>query len=330
MRNCLSNNFIDDLNHNFNPQTIISKYGTHVYKNIKVGGKIVVLYRANLSSTSSATEKKNTVTAGLSGSIGKIFGGSIETSISKEEIEKVSKRISYAQFVINAIGGNSSIPMMGVTINAQNNDYSINIQEWERSVTDGATTLIDFNPGTLIPIWEFVSDTNKRNSLQTAIEKYIINKALTDKVMMYEYVCSNGNFFCTISVEELESYGYSRVGSYGYVYPYQYSGTVALHVYKSLYNNDHTYTYQRNDSHYENHGYRYFHVECYVPSPNLNTTSEIMPVYFYSRIIDGHLNHYYSINKMSHYQGAPYGGIAFYVYKYNKYNRFQISYKNSF
>lgn len=70
LRECLSSNFIYDMNSNFDPQTIISKYGTHVYTNVKVGGKITVLYRANVVSTSSEIEKKNVITAGLSGSVG--------------------------------------------------------------------------------------------------------------------------------------------------------------------------------------------------------------------------------------------------------------------
>lgn len=319
LRECLSDNFTYDLNNNFNPQTIISKYGTHVYTNIKVGGKITVLYKASIISTTSETEKKNIVSAGLSGSIGKIFGGSIETSFSKEEIQKAATKTTFAQFVINAQGGNSSIPMMGVVMNAQNSDYSVNIQEWERSVTDGSTTvLIDFNPSSLIPIWEFVPDMNKRKSLQTAIENYIENKSLTDRVMMYEYVNSNGNYFCTVHTDELDSYGYQRIGTYGYVYRYQAKGTIPLYSYKSPYNNDHTFTLTRDDQHYKNEGYNYFHIECYVPNVSSNNATEIMPVYYYSRIVTGRLNHYYSTTKMNYYRGAPYQGITFYVYKKNK------------
>lgn len=320
LREYLSSNFTYDLYNNFNPQSIINKYGTHIYSNIKVGGKITVLYRANITSTSSETEKKNTVTAGLSGSIGKIFGGSVETTVSKEEIQNALLKISNAQFVINAIGGNASIPMMGVVIDAQNNNYSVNIQEWERSVTEGnTTTLIDFNPGTLIPLWELVTDSHKRKSLQTAIENYIIEKALTDRVTLYEYVYrGNGNYFCTIHNEELDSYGYSRIGSYGYVYPYKHTGTVPLYTYKSPHNNDHTYSTKRDDQHYAQNGYYYLGIECYIPDKDSNITSEIKPIYYYSKFINGHLNHYYSKSKTNYYQGAPYKGIAYNVYINNK------------
>lgn len=314
LRECLSSNFTYDLNNNFNAQTIIAKYGTHIYSNIKVGGKITVLYRADITSTLSETEKKNTVIAGLSGSIGKIFGGSVETTVSKEEIQKALLKISNAQFVINAIGGNASIPMMGIVMDVKNNNYSVNIQEWERSVTDGSTTtMIDFNPSTLIPIWELVADENKRKSLQTAVENYIIDKALSDKVMLYEYLIrQNGNFLCSIHTDELDFAGYQKIGSYGYVHRYQHNGTTPLYAYKSPHNNDHTYTLVRNDQHYANEGYNYLGLECYVPN---DTSDEIKPVYYYSRIINGHLNHYYSTYKTSYYQGAPYRGFAFYVYK---------------
>lgn len=317
LRECLSSNFTYDLNNNFSPQSIIAKYGTHIYSNIKVGGKITVLYRADISSTSSETEKKNIVTAGLSGSIGKIFGGSIDTTISKEEIQKALQKISNAQFVINALGGNASIPMMGIVMDAQNNNYSVNIQEWERSVTDGSTTtMIDFNPGTLIPIWELVADANKSKSLQTAVENYIIDRALSDRVVLYEYVFrENGNFFCTVHNDELDSFGYQRIGSYGYVYRYQHEGTVPLYTYKSPHNNDHIYTLERNDKHYADAGYNYLDIECYVPSKALNPISDIIPVYYYSKPINGRLNHYHSISKMSYYQGAPYQGILYYIYK---------------
>lgn len=316
LRECLSSNFTYDLNNNFNPQTIIAKYGTHIYTNIKVGGKITVLYRADVISTSSETEKKNTVTAGLSGSIGKIFGGSIETTVSKEEIQKALLKISNAQFVINAIGGNASIPMMGMVIDAQNNNYSVNIQEWEKSVTDGSTTtLIDFNPGTLIPIWELVADANKRRTLQTAVENYIIDKALSDRVILYEYIIPHtGNYLCSVHTDELDLAGYKRIGSYGYVYRYQHEGTIPLYAYKSPRNNDHTYSLERNDQHYANEGYYYNGIECYVPNKTSNALSDIRPVYYYSRVIDGNLNHYYSTNKTSYYQGAPYQALSYYVY----------------
>lgn len=318
LRECLSSNFLYDLNNQFNPQSIISKYGTHVYTNIKVGGKITVLYRANIVSTSSETEKKNTVTVGLSGSIGKIFGGSIDTSVSKEEIEKASEKISNAQFVIKAIGGNASIPLMGVVMDAQNNSYSVNIEEWERSVADGnTTTLIDFNPSSLIPIWELVADANKRKLLQTAVENYIINKALTDRIMLYEYFISwTGNHFCTIHIDVMASSGYTRLGEYGYVYSYNAENSTPLYAYKANANNDHTYSLVRNDQHYSRNGYHYMGIECYVPSSSKVSAQELTPIYYYKKVHrNGTVDHYYSKLKLGSYNGGRYGDLSFYVYK---------------
>lgn len=319
LRNCLSENFLYDLDVNFNPQNIIAKYGTHVYTNVKIGGKLTLLYKAAISSTCSEIEKKSTVTAGLSGSIGKIFGGSVDVSTSKEEIEKASKNITNAQFVITAKGGDSSIPMVGLVMDAKDTNYSISIQEWERSVKESTTTvLIDFNPGSLMPIWEFVTDSNKRNVLKEAVENYILGKAISDREALREYYIPwSGNHFCTIHIDDMKSAGYTELGSYGYVYSNEKIGTMPLYIYKSAKNNDHTYSLTRDDAHYTEYGYSYSGIECYVPSVTQIAASEIAPIYYYSKLNTkkSTIDHYYSTIKANEYDGAKFGGTSFYVYK---------------
>lgn len=191
-------------------------------------------------------------------------------------------------------------------------------QEWERSVADGnTTTLIDFNPSSLIPIWELVADANKRKLLQTAVENYIINKALTDRIMLYEYFISwTGNHFCTIHIDVMASSGYTRLGEYGYVYSYNAENSTPLYAYKANANNDHTYSLVRNDQHYSRNGYHYMGIECYVPSSSKVSAQELTPIYYYKKVHrNGTVDHYYSKLKLGSYNGGRYGDLSFYVYK---------------
>lgn len=91
---------------------------------------------------------------------------------------------------------------------------------------------------------------------------------------------------------------------------------IPLHVYKkekySVNYSDHTYTINRDDIHYGNHGYTYLGIECYVP------ISSSAPVYYYSKnqytFPYGYLlRYYYSRDKYNSIEDYPYGGLSFYV-----------------
>lgn len=158
-------------------QFIIEKFGTHVYTNVVLGGKISILYRAEINSEES--KKTKFVEAGASGTIKKVFN--FDVKYTKEEQIEASKNTRTYHIYITAIGGNSSIPFTKQLLPSNEVDFDISTEDWEKS-TDIATNtnLIDFAPGSLIPIWEFVESPSKKASLKKDVEQYIKSKQVEE------------------------------------------------------------------------------------------------------------------------------------------------------
>lgn len=220
LRKYISPEFSDALV-NFNANDIITRFGTHVYSNVKLGGKLSVIYRASTKTVN--TEKIKTVEAGASGVFKKVFN--VDIKYSKQEQEKAFSETKEFSFIISTKGGNSSIPLTNQIINGLEMITTVNTSDWEKSVGTGvgqSISLIDFNPGTLIPLWEFVEPGTKQDALKAAIIKYITDNELKDIPAIPEIP------------DMIESVGYLFPGQFiqsknkRYVLMLQYDGNLVL------------------------------------------------------------------------------------------------------
>jgi len=150
--NYLSANFLSDCE-TMSPQDIIKYYGTHVLRDITLGGKISATYRSQISST----DKKHKVEIGVKAGVFKVFGLGMSvgggTNINESELtENKNQTLTYS-----AVGGNPSINIAGTVNLAPGTTIpTIDLTAWQNSVDLDNSHLIDIAQDGLIPIYELV------------------------------------------------------------------------------------------------------------------------------------------------------------------------------
>lgn len=200
LKNYLTPSFISDVQ-NYNPSEIVKLYGTHVLCDIKLGGKLEVIYQGETSKKDRATESKNGVVAGVE----KIF--KLTTNI---DYDKTSTSTSTNQRLhYRTIGGNSSQALLN-TIPLNSSTPSIDISGWQNGVTDQNAELVDIPEDGLIPIYELIEDPTKKAALKSYTEQYMIDNQVytTYEVSdIYRYRINPG--FVQLSIQS--SFGLSNV-----------------------------------------------------------------------------------------------------------------------
>ncbi|MDF2850862.1 MAG: hypothetical protein K0S31_1547 [Sphingobacterium multivorum] len=150
--NYLSANFLSDCE-TMSPQDIIKYYGTHVLRDITLGGKISATYRSQISSS----DKKHKVEIGVKAGVFKVFGLGMSvgggTNINESELtENKNQTLTYS-----AVGGNPSINIAGTVNLAPGTTIpTIDLTAWQNSVDLNNSHLIDIAQDGLIPIYDLV------------------------------------------------------------------------------------------------------------------------------------------------------------------------------
>lgn len=170
--NYLSLNFQQDLQ-NSSPDKIVKDYGTHVMLDIIVGGVYSAYYKSAVVETDSYEEKKKSVRAGVSAAFRGI-GVNFSANLTNSEIEQLNRRNADWSCIIECRGGTGSGTKTIIT--AGTTTQEINYGSWESSIEDGRSVVVDLNWDKTYPIYEFISDTQKREAVKQAVERYIANK----------------------------------------------------------------------------------------------------------------------------------------------------------
>lgn len=150
--NYLSASFLSDCE-TMSPQDIIKYYGTHVLRDITLGGKISATYRSQISSS----DKKHKVEIGVKAGVFKVFGLGMSvgggTNINESELtENKNQTLTYS-----AVGGNPSINIAGTVNLAPGTTIpTIDLTAWQNSVDLNNSHLIDIAQDGLIPIYDLV------------------------------------------------------------------------------------------------------------------------------------------------------------------------------
>lgn len=293
---------------------IVSTFGTHVYKNIVLGGKMSIHYRCELNSN--ATENSRIIEAGASGVFKKVFG--VDVKYSKHEQEQAINSTRYYSLRIHLIGGDSSIPITDKIYNDNDQIPSYTTHEWERSVTDTKCQLIDLPTDAFIPIWEFVSDATDKEILKNYVLNYIRENEFKDfkkrgiPLYVYYHSGNRGNHFTTTDsqIEALFS-GWKRIeDSTGKVLPTQEPGTKPLY----LYHNAKDFNHMTTDYPYIDRDFKDFVKQGIVGYVYTNYRLGTKPLYLYWHTGNNHYTT--SINNiLSSYpnQGWQNQGIIGYV-----------------
>lgn len=141
-------------------EQLINKYGTHVLKDIVLGGKLSIIYRCQTDSWS----KKEAVEAGISVGVSKIFNIDVNGGHSSSEIEN-NRHTSLRYYTI---GGDPSNSLIG-SVKPDGEVSVIDIAPWQKSVTLANAQLVDINEDGLIPLYRLIPDSKKRNEVKDYI-----------------------------------------------------------------------------------------------------------------------------------------------------------------
>lgn len=170
----LTETFKDDLQ-NLSGEQIIEKYGTHIICYYSIGARLDLIYRSKVKqehfSNDYYTEK--IVQSGLRNTINKIgywSNGPVDPP-TEEDIKKNQTPILY----VENQGGDNSLIACG-TYNLQKEYPKINIDTWFASLSEENAALIELPFHKQIPIYELITDKQKKAEVKSKIEKYIIKR----------------------------------------------------------------------------------------------------------------------------------------------------------
>ncbi|MDD4164736.1 MAG: MAC/perforin domain-containing protein [Eubacteriales bacterium] len=129
------------------PEALIKKYGTHVLKDIFLGGR----FDLNYLYTNIENKSDESISASVSASYGRVSGGAtVDIDERRKEVEKNSK------LLIRAYGG--SVVVDPTSIEKAQASY----EKWAQGVEDGKITLVDSSE--IVGIWDIVAKMDFANA----------------------------------------------------------------------------------------------------------------------------------------------------------------------
>lgn len=295
-------NFVSDVQTK-TPQYIVSQYGTHVLKDIILGAKLDVTYRAETNKS----DRKEAATTGIDVNVLGIFGINTKTTeTTNHTTDNTNQRLSF-----KAIGGEPSASLFG-NIPLGSQLPTISTKEWENSSTMENAELIDIPENGLIPIWEMIIDPIKREEVKTYIAQYIRDRAVRvlGDVPIYVYggIYGADHYFTPENSPTIGNGGFRNEGIAFYAFSTQAPGTVPIYSHYNSRTTDHYFT--SNTAYNIAPGFVREGISFYA-YPSANTYS--LPVYSHFNSRGG--DHYFTPSNAWIGSGWVVEGIAFHAVK---------------
>jgi hypothetical protein len=168
LKNYLTPEFLQSLDLK-TPQQIVNDYGTHVMLDIYTGAKLDVFYQSETTNL----DREHASNAGIQSAMRNIFNTSFSLNDPSLANENFNQRLSF-----KTIGGDPSKSLKGY-LNLDQPNPKISISNWQSSVTNENSYLVDFGPQGLIYIYDLVSDPTKKAALKAYVDQYIIDNKVT-------------------------------------------------------------------------------------------------------------------------------------------------------
>lgn len=303
LKNYLQPQFINDVN-TLTPAELVNMYGTHILSDIRLGGKMEVIYQAETNSSTRILA----ASAGVETSFTKIFG--VKTSGTYDETLVKS---NYNQtLTARTIGGASEQTISGLTIGADGRpSATINVSGWSSGVTDANAELIEIN--SVIPIYDLISDPAKKSAVQNYITQYFIARQISltpDLVYIFENAARK-DYALSTNINTPQVYpGWAYSDVVFKAYTYNPSVAQPIYSYINNVNGDHAYTTTKITlADWVAEGIPFYAYSSQVPGT--------VPVYqFYN---SANTSHYYSTNRnaTNGYAGWAFEGVCFYAFPIN-------------
>jgi len=228
------------LNHvqTLSSQQLVETYGTHVLIDIKLGGKLELIYQAETHSQDRITAAG----AGAKTSFLKIFNTEVHGTFDQTAS---SSNFNEKAFV-RTIGGNAGAAIVStVTFNNSGTpSFTFNPSGWASGVTDQNAEMIDISFDGLIPIYELIADPMKKAALQSYTQQYLND----NKVGIYSepypinlFHNASANDYALSSNLTFPRPGFIYQGPLFNAFLYKEVGTVPIYQFRNEVNRDHVY-----------------------------------------------------------------------------------------
>jgi hypothetical protein len=292
------------------PSDIVAHYGTHIITDLVTGGKFVALYRARTSST----DRKSAASAGLSVAIKKLFdldiSGGTNSSLSATNTDQL--------LYYYAVGGYSSIPLVGEVALGSTVPNTIQIGNWQKSVTADNSVLIDFGSSdSLMPIYDLIPDAAKATAVKAYVTQYLMDNQVkmvdAPPLVVQYYDAANTNW--AYSLQDVPSvYGrLIRQGPVFRAYASKVDGSIGIYQYYCPANGDFIYSKVPDAS---LAGYTNMGIVFYAFDKQVAGTTPVFE-FLYNAKIHKHIyygHHYSTTNQLPGTQDWAYTGLVFYAY----------------
>ena len=291
----LSFDFKEDLNR-LSPERIIERYGTHVLTDFIIGGRYKLMFRSVIINTQDASTRKNAVLAGFNLSLGQI-GFTYNLDHKETIFESLAKENHSKELYVLFFGGKGTSIKYDLE---KGMPTSADIQNWENSVSLENSCLTEIIWKETYPIYDFVSDPEKKAVLKSAVKKYIASKQIKtlEIVPLYQYGKNRRFHYNT----NLSSSGWQRDGVTCYVLPRQNCDMKAVPLYQFYKNNKMHYNTATYSLGWENQG-----VTCFIYKDKLY--DELVPLYQFN-----HSDRGYHYNTSVYSLGWLNQGVVGYVF----------------
>jgi len=150
-------------------QELVSKYGTHVLTNIKIGSKFDVIYQAEAPQN----ERRGAIVMeGFRYTLKRTFG--LPTGYLDEPILRNLNDNTSAQIYYSSTGGDISKLKPGTI----NNRVIVNLTNWVASTTEDKATFIGAAEDGLAPLYNFIDDAAKKAEVKAYLDHYYADKVV--------------------------------------------------------------------------------------------------------------------------------------------------------
>ena len=185
LKNYLHQGFLDHVQ-NYSPALLVSTYGTHVLTDIRLGGRIELIYQSQTTSS----ERIIAAGAGVQSSFFGVFNQN--TSGTYDETAKANN--FNESVTARTIGGASQTTIKGISFNANGTpSAAIDVSAWGAGVTDQNAELVQISEEGAIPLYDLIADPVKKAAVKAYIDQYLLDNA----VRLTYSTDPNANYFST-------------------------------------------------------------------------------------------------------------------------------------
>lgn len=160
----LTAGFKADIN-TLTPQQLVQKYGTHVLRNVHMGGKLEMHYNTQ----SNTREVYKSTVAGADFSILSVF--SVNINSQTNQFDKASNFNQYLKF--KTVGGDGTKGIMDEIALDGKTPPKISIAGWQSTLTPNNAAFIQIGDDGLIPLSDLILNATKKSQVAAYIKQYL-------------------------------------------------------------------------------------------------------------------------------------------------------------